>query len=143
MSESAGMPPKDRHLSRRGAHPGRTFVTLRNGASFGGEAQAQEILLGYLPALAGPFEPANGHCYDPAKLLVDPYAKLLDRPFRYVPELSAPRLKAMAGPTTKPIYVRADGKAPYAIVAQVMAALSSSGFSSIAMTMLLPRSTSA
>jgi biopolymer transport protein TolR len=43
----------------------------------------------------------------------------------------APRLKEMTGPTTKPIYVRADGKAPYAIVAQVMAALSTSGFTSI------------
>jgi biopolymer transport protein TolR len=32
---------------------------------------------------------------------------------------------------SKPIYVRADGRAPYAIVAQVMAALSASGFSSI------------
>ena len=31
----------------------------------------------------------------------------------------------------KPVYVRADGRAPYAIVAQVMAALSSSGFSHI------------
>jgi glycogen debranching enzyme len=39
----------------------------------------------------GPFEPARGHRYDPAKLLVDPYAKLLDRPFRYLPELAAPR----------------------------------------------------
>src|ERR1700760_4459537 len=44
----------------------------------------------------------------------------------------SPRLKEMAGPNTgKPIFVRADGKAPYAIVAQVMAALSTSGFSSI------------
>src|SRR6185312_7711523 len=44
----------------------------------------------------------------------------------------APRLREMAGPnTTKPIYVRADGKAPYAIVAQVMASLSTSGFSAI------------
>jgi len=44
----------------------------------------------------------------------------------------APRLHEMAGPnTTKPIYVRADGKAPYAIVAQVMASLSTSGFTSI------------
>ena len=47
----------------------------------------------------------------------------------------APRLHAMAGApgsgTTKPIYVRADGKAPYAIVAQVMAALSTTGFTSI------------
>lgn len=44
----------------------------------------------------------------------------------------APRLHEMAGPnTTKPIYVRADGKAAYAIVAQVMASLSTSGFTSI------------
>jgi biopolymer transport protein TolR len=43
-----------------------------------------------------------------------------------------PRLKAMAGTeTAKPIYVRADGKAAYAIVAQVTAALSTSGFTSI------------
>ncbi|THD58634.1 ExbD/TolR family protein [Phenylobacterium sp.] len=45
----------------------------------------------------------------------------------------APRLHELAGPNTgaKPIYVRADGKAPYAIVAQVMASLSTSGFTSI------------
>ncbi|MBS0363882.1 MAG: ExbD/TolR family protein [Proteobacteria bacterium] len=44
----------------------------------------------------------------------------------------SPRLKEMAGPNTgKPIFVRADGKAPYAIVAQVMASLSTSGFTSI------------
>ena len=35
------------------------------------------------------------------------------------------------GELERPIYVRADGKAPYAIVAQVMAALSTSGFSRI------------
>lgn len=44
----------------------------------------------------------------------------------------APRLRAMAGDVTaKPIYVRADGRASYAVVAQVMAALSTSGFKSI------------
>jgi biopolymer transport protein TolR len=44
----------------------------------------------------------------------------------------APRLKEMSsGDTRKPIYVRADGKASYAVVAQVMAALSTSGFTSI------------
>jgi biopolymer transport protein TolR len=43
-----------------------------------------------------------------------------------------PRLAAMAGEAKdKPIFVRADGKASYAIVAQVMAALSTSGFTSI------------
>ena len=44
----------------------------------------------------------------------------------------APRLREMAGPDTKkPIFVRADGKAAYSVVAQVMAALSTSGFTSI------------
>jgi len=43
-----------------------------------------------------------------------------------------PRLREMAGSDVKkPIYVRADGKAPYAIVAQVMAALQASSFTAI------------
>jgi biopolymer transport protein TolR len=42
------------------------------------------------------------------------------------------RLEAISeGKSEKPIYVRADGKASYEIVARVMAALSTSGFSSI------------
>ncbi len=52
----------------------------------------------------GPYEPAQGHRYDPAKLLVDPYAKRLDRPFRYASELSAPR---GAGIDTAPFVPRA------------------------------------
>ena len=44
----------------------------------------------------------------------------------------APRLQAIAGDGyDKPIFVRADGKANYATVAQVMAALSNAGFSKI------------
>jgi biopolymer transport protein TolR len=43
----------------------------------------------------------------------------------------SPRLKEMAADTTRPIYVRADGKASYEIVARVMASLSTSGFSAI------------
>ncbi|HZZ32888.1 MAG TPA: ExbD/TolR family protein [Phenylobacterium sp.] len=44
----------------------------------------------------------------------------------------APRLQQLSGgDTKKPLYVRADGKAPYAIVAQVMAALQASGFGSL------------
>ncbi|MDP1631388.1 MAG: biopolymer transporter ExbD [Caulobacter sp.] len=43
-----------------------------------------------------------------------------------------PRLEALArGGYDKPIYVRADGKAAYEVVAQVMAALSTGGFSKI------------
>ena len=44
----------------------------------------------------------------------------------------SPQLREMAGPDSrKPVYVRADGRASYAIVAQVMAALSTSGFTAI------------
>ena len=44
----------------------------------------------------------------------------------------SPTLRQMAGETyAKPIYVRADGRAPYAMVAQVMASLSQSGFTTI------------
>jgi biopolymer transport protein TolR len=44
----------------------------------------------------------------------------------------SPALHDMAGSgMTRPIYVRADGHATYAVVAQVMAALSSSGFTNI------------
>jgi biopolymer transport protein TolR len=56
----------------------------------------------------------------------------------YVQEAETPfeqlsvRLTALAGQGfDKPIFVRADGKAPYATVAQVMAALSTSGFTKI------------
>ncbi len=47
-------------------------------------------------------------------------------------ESLSPRIKAMSeGERAKPIYVRADGRASYAVVAQVMGSLSTSGFSSI------------
>ncbi len=47
-------------------------------------------------------------------------------------EVFAPSLRQAAGAGyDKPIYVRADGRAPYALVAQVMASLSQSGFTSI------------
>jgi biopolymer transport protein TolR len=44
----------------------------------------------------------------------------------------AATLRQAAGEAySKPIYVRADGRAPYALVAQVMASLSQSGFTAI------------
>jgi biopolymer transport protein TolR len=44
----------------------------------------------------------------------------------------APRISAIAGDGyDKPIFVRADGGATYAVVAQVMAGLSNAGFSKI------------
>jgi biopolymer transport protein TolR len=43
----------------------------------------------------------------------------------------APRLQAVTDGETRPIYVRADRQATYEVVAQVMASLSTSGFTSI------------
>jgi glycogen operon protein len=42
----------------------------------------------------GPYDPARGFLFDPAKLLVDPYAKRLDRPFVRSPRLCLPRGEA-------------------------------------------------
>ncbi len=39
----------------------------------------------------GPFAPERGHRFDPSKLLVDPHALALDRPFAWNPRLAAPR----------------------------------------------------
>jgi glycogen operon protein len=39
----------------------------------------------------GPYAPAAGQWFDPAKLLVDPHAVALDRPFTWDPRLAAPR----------------------------------------------------
>src|SRR5258705_9009008 len=33
----------------------------------------------------GPYDPANGHRFNPTKLLIDPYAKALDRSFKLAP----------------------------------------------------------
>ena len=62
--------------------PGHTFTAtvpgLAPGARYGLRAD-------------GPWNPAQGLHFDPAKLLVDPYAKALDRPFAWNPRLAAPR----------------------------------------------------
>ena len=39
----------------------------------------------------GPYEPEGGLWFDPAKLLLDPYARAIDRAFVYDPRLAAPR----------------------------------------------------
>ncbi|WP_285293661.1 glycogen debranching protein GlgX [Aureimonas altamirensis] len=59
-----------------------------------------DVFFGFVPGLKagalygyrayGPWQPASGHRFDPAKLLVDPYAIALDRPYAYDPRLSAP-----------------------------------------------------
>ncbi|WP_062229463.1 glycogen debranching protein GlgX [Aureimonas frigidaquae] len=78
-----------------------------------------DVHYGFVPDLAagalyglrahGPYDPAAGHRFDPSKLLVDPYALTLDRPFRYDPSLSAP---PQAQIDTAPIVPRAIVTAP-------------------------------
>jgi glycogen debranching enzyme len=57
-----------------------------------------DIHHGFLPAagaglryglrVEGPWQPERGHRFDSSKLLVDPYAKAVDRPFRWDPRLA-------------------------------------------------------
>ncbi|EJT04034.1 glycogen debranching protein GlgX [Rhizobium sp. CCGE 510] len=62
-------------MARDSNYTHRLFVDgLKAGARYGYRAD-------------GIFAPDNGLWYDPSKLLVDPYAKEIDRPFRYDPRL--------------------------------------------------------
>lgn len=59
----------------------------------------------------GPWEPSRGHRFDPQKLLVDPYATRIDRPFRWSPELALPRYHATDTGHLMPLAV-IEGDAP-------------------------------
>ncbi|ABC92353.1 glycosyl hydrolase (glycogen debranching) protein [Rhizobium etli CFN 42] len=62
-------------MARDGNHIHRLFVGgLGQGARYGYRAD-------------GIYAPDNGLWFDPSKLLIDPYAKEIDRPFRYDPRL--------------------------------------------------------
>ncbi|KZS51849.1 glycogen operon protein [Rhizobium sp. BK226] len=62
-------------MARDSNHIHRLFVDgLKAGARYGYRAD-------------GIYAPDNGLWYDPSKLLIDPYAKEIDRPFRYDPRL--------------------------------------------------------
>jgi len=61
-------------------------------------ARTADVFHGFVPGLGpgaryglrahGPWDPRAGHRFNPAKLLVDPYARALDRPFAYDPALA-------------------------------------------------------
>ncbi|MBX5146963.1 glycogen debranching protein GlgX [Rhizobium lentis] len=62
-------------MARDSHHFHRLFVDgLKQGARYGYRAD-------------GIYAPDNGLWFDPSKLLIDPYAKQIDRPFRYDPRL--------------------------------------------------------
>lgn len=70
-------------MSRGPADIFETFVPgLEHGARYGFRAD-------------GPYDPTRGDWFDPAKLLMDPYARAIDRPYRYDPRLAARRDEAV------------------------------------------------
>src|SRR5262245_16769992 len=75
----------DREIARL-ALPGRNGDDVHHGFIAGAG-----VGMRYGLRADGPFDPARGHHFDPAKLLVDPYAVQLDRPFAHRAELAAPR----------------------------------------------------
>ncbi|MFN3892125.1 MAG: glycogen debranching protein GlgX [Beijerinckiaceae bacterium] len=64
-----------------------------------------DVFHGFVPGVAagaryglraeGPWEPSRGHRFDPLKLLADPYATRIDRPFRWSAELAFAREHAV------------------------------------------------
>ena len=69
---------------------------------------------------------------EPITVSIDRTGKIFVGETEVAFENLAPRITAIAGDGyDKPLFVRADGEATYAIVAQTMAALSSAGFAKI------------
>lgn len=92
-------------------------LPCRDGDIHYGLLEAAGPGLRYGLRVEGPWRPERGHRFDPAKLLVDPYATVIDRPFRWDPELARhgaetsalvpraivqPRVEARALLTSKP-----------------------------------------
>ena len=69
----------------------------------------------------GPWDPQAGLWFDPGKLLVDPYAVEIDRPYAYDPRLAAPRGEAG---DTAPLVPKAPASRPGAADCAAPAALS-------------------
>ena len=68
----------------------------------------------------GPFRPELGHRFDLAKLLIDPYARRLDRPFAWHPDLALPPDRAVDTAALVPKAIVEVGQkqpAPFARVA--------------------------
>lgn len=88
---------KSRHeLTRQGDVFAATIARIGDGVRYGLRAD-------------GPYDPANGLWFDPDKLLVDPYAVEIDRPYVHDPALTAARGK---GPDTAALVPKAVVRAP-------------------------------
>ncbi len=79
----------------------RIALPARTGDVFHGHVAGVQEGARYGLRAAGPYDPARGDRYDPAKLLLDPYATAIDRPFRLDPAMMT------AGAETAPVMPKA------------------------------------
>jgi isoamylase len=72
-----------------------TRISLQKGENFVWESYvkgtAPGVLYGY--RIHGPYDPSQGHRFNPSKILVDPYAKSLGRPMQWTSDISYPNYK--------------------------------------------------
>jgi glycogen operon protein len=66
---------------------GRFRLPARTGAVFHGHVSGVAEGTRYGLRAYGPWDPGNGHRFNPSKLLLDPWATAIDRPFRLDPRL--------------------------------------------------------
>ncbi len=75
-------------FDKSGRHEqGRITLPKRTGDVWHGFVQGMVEGERYGLRAHGPYDPGNGHRFNPAKLLVDPYARALDRPFAFAPAM--------------------------------------------------------
>ncbi len=90
----------------------RWRLSVRDGDVFHGFVPGVKAGARYGLRADGPWEPARGHRFDPAKLLIDPYATRLDRVVAWSPELSLPRERAQDTARFMPRAVVEEAPAP-------------------------------
>ena len=74
-----------------GSETRRVYLPERTGDVFHGHIDAVSSGARYGLRAYGPHDPANGHRFNPSKLLLDPYATAIDRKFRLNPSMFAIR----------------------------------------------------
>lgn len=65
----------------------RYSLSHRNGPIFHGYLKGVKVGQRYGYRVYGPWEPERGARFNPSKLLIDPYAHMLDRTLKFVPEI--------------------------------------------------------
>ncbi|MCD7060165.1 glycogen debranching protein GlgX [Pelagibacterium xiamenense] len=73
----------------------RIELTRQDGAVWHKHVQGLDAGVRYGLRADGPFDPAQGYHFDPNKLLVDPYARQIDRTFVLSPKLRLPRSESV------------------------------------------------